>query len=217
MASDMADLLTALNVSRCIVIGHDRGGRVTYRMALDHPKLVSKCVVLDILPTSASWDMANKEFMLDTFHWAFLAQEQGLPQHMITLDPDFWHNWIMRQWAVDLSAHPDEIWAEYRRCFRRKEVIAGTCADYLAGATIDDKCDREDMKMGRKITCPLLALWAGKFGNAENYALDVWRQWGINVSGRGFDNAGHFLPEESPLAILPSILSFIDNEGRAQA
>lgn len=208
MGWDMIHLLDTLKIDQCIIIGHDRGARVTYRMALDHPDRIKACAVLDILPTVEFWDVADREFMMDVFHWAYLAQPRNLSQHMIGLDPDFWHDWIMRHWAKDMSAFPDEIISEYRRCFRRKEVIAATCADYLAGATIDVEHDQHDRASGKKITCPLLALWSGTYSQTESNALQVWKKWAREVSGQGFP-AGHFLPEEAPDLIFPAIAAWL--------
>ena len=162
MAAELVALMRKLGHERFAVVGHDRGARVAYRLALDHPAAVAKLVALDIVPTGAMWAGATRVFAINTFHWGFLAQGGGLPERLIGGDPDFWLESCCRRWARDAAALDDAL-DEYKRAFRRPEVIAATCADYRAGATLDDEHDRADLDAGRKIACPVLAIWSGTF------------------------------------------------------
>jgi haloacetate dehalogenase len=155
------------------------------------------------------WERADRRFAADSFHWGFLAQGRGLPERMIGADPDFWLDTVCRKWARDFRALDDAI-AEYRRCFRRPEVIAATCADYRAGATLDDAHDRADLDAGRRIECPVLAIWSANFAHRMNGAdpLDIWRRFAVDVRGFAVD-CGHFIPEEAPGVMEGPLLDFL--------
>jgi haloacetate dehalogenase len=201
LAAELVALMRALGHERFAVVGHDRGARIAYRMALDHPGRVAKLVVLDIVPTGAMWAGATRVFAVNTFHWGFLAQGGGMPERLIGADPDGWLEFVCRKWGRDFAPLADAL-PEYARAFRKPEVIAATCADYRAGATLDDEHDRADLAAGRKIACPTLAIWSGTFVGQGKSAdpLATWRQYAADV--RGFPVAcGHFIPEEAPEVI----------------
>lgn len=205
MAAELVELMRALGHETFAVVGHDRGGRVAYRLALDHERAVTRLVTLDILPTGATWAAATRSFALNTFHWGFLAQGGGLPERLIGTDPDFWLEYCCRKWARDASALADAL-DEYKRAFRRPEVIAATCADYRAGATLDDEFDRADLDAGRKIACPMLAVMSG--ARAQREPPEAWRQYAQDVRMLAVD-CGHFIPEEAPAAIAGPIAEFL--------
>jgi haloacetate dehalogenase len=209
MAAECVALMRTLGHERFAIVGHDRGARVAYRIALDHPQSVAKLVVLDIIPIAATWAAATRAFAINTFHWGFLAQGAGLPERLIGGDPDFWLEFCCRSWARNPAALADAL-EEYKRAFRRPEVIAATCADYRAGATLDDEHDRADLEAGRKIGCPLLAVYSGRFVGKGKLAdpLEVWRQYARDVRGFPAD-CGHFIPEEAPAAIAGPIAEFL--------
>jgi haloacetate dehalogenase len=212
MAAECVAVMRSLGHERFAVIGHDRGGRVAYRMAFDHPERISKLVTLDIIPTGAMWDATNKASAISGFHWAFLAQPAPFPEKLIGADPDFFLRTVTRKWAHDMERIGEEAMLEYCKAFRRPEVIAATCADYRAGATIDDALDHADLEAGRKIAAPMLAIWSERFvGTRQTTASDplaIWRRFAGDV--RGFAvKSGHFIPEEAPEAVLPAIAAFI--------
>jgi haloacetate dehalogenase len=209
MAADMVAMMRGLGHERFAVVGHDRGARVAYRMALDSPERVRRLAVLDIVPTGAMWAAANRVFALNTFHWGFLAQGGGLPERLLGADPDFWVEATCRRWSRDFRALA-EVLPEYQRAFRRPEVIAATCADYRAGATLDDTHDQTDVAAGKKIECPLLAIWSGTFvgRNKGTDPLEVWRGYANDVRGFAVD-CGHFIPEEAPGVIEGPLLDFL--------
>ena len=208
-AGELVALMRALGHERFAVVGHDRGARVAYRMAFDHPERVAKLVVLDIVPTGAMWAAATRAFAVNTFHWGFLAQGGGMPERLIGGDPECWLDFVCRKWTRDFSKLADAM-PEYARAFRKREVIAASCADYRAGATLDDEHDRADRTAGKKIACPVLAIWSGTFvgrGNAPD-PLEVWREHARDVRGFPVD-CGHFIPEEAPEAVAGPIAEFL--------
>ncbi|MGH8680470.1 MAG: alpha/beta fold hydrolase [Burkholderiales bacterium] len=209
LAAELVALMGAVGHERFSVVGHDRGARVAYRMALDHPARVARLVVLDIVPTGAMWAGATRVFAVNTFHWGFLAQGAGMPERLIGADPDCWLEFVCRKWARDFAKLADAM-PEYARAFRKPEVIAATCADYRAGATRDDEHDRADLAAGRKIACPTLAIWSNTFVGKGKSAdpLETWREYAVDV--RGFPvGSGHFIPEEAPEAIGEPVERFL--------
>ncbi|MFD1863991.1 alpha/beta fold hydrolase [Planococcus chinensis] len=191
MAGDQVALMKEFGFDKFSVVGHDRGGRVAYRLALDFPEAVTKLAVLDIIPTGETFRRANRDFGLGYWHWFFLAQPYDLPEKMIGENPD---NYYFRD-NRDLF-HPEAL-ADYLRCIRQPGTIHAMCEDYRAGATIDYELDEADRRR-KKIGCPVLALWGMKNFLPEWYdVLAVWRDWADDVDGRGID-CGHYLPEEAP-------------------
>jgi haloacetate dehalogenase len=195
MAADQVAVMRQLGFPEFFVAGHDRGGRVAYRMALDHPAQVKKLAVLDIVPTLAAFSRADADFALGYYHWFFLAQPFDLPERLIGSDPDyFWRRHTTRG-RTDMFA--PEALEDYLRCFRDPATIHGICEDYRAAATIDREHDRADFGH-RKIACPVLALW-GQKGKLDRWydVLAVWREWADDVRGRNLA-CGHYLAEEAP-------------------
>lgn len=195
-AADQVEVMRSLGFQRFCVAGHDRGGRVAHRMALDHPDAVAKLAVLDIVPTYEIFSTVNKEVATGYYHWFFLIQGGGLPETMIGHDPDWYLRAKLRQWSGDLSAFTPEAIAEYSRCFRDPASIHASCEDYRAAASIDLEHDKDDM--ASKIGCPLLVLWGEKGLMQRNYdVLATWQKRAADVRGQMLA-CGHFLPEERP-------------------
>jgi haloacetate dehalogenase len=214
MAGAMVELMAELGFDRFAVAGHDRGGRVAYRLALDHPDRIARLAVLDMVPTLDMWEMMDAAMALAVYHWLFLAQPDGLPEAVIGASPDEYLRRTVRGWCADPDAIDPAAFDEYRRCFKKPGVIHAVCEDYRAGAGIDRKHDAADREAGRRITCPVLALWASHGTDGRPYdALEIWRRWADDVTG-GEIASGHFLPEEAPDAVLAALLSFLDREGR---
>jgi haloacetate dehalogenase len=209
MGEEMLALMQALGHQRFAVIGHDRGARIAYRLALDHPEAVSKLVVLDILPTADYWDLADRKFAVNTFHWGFLARDGGLPERLIGADPDFFQDYLMRLWTGDYAALVPEALAEYRRCFRKPANLAASCADYRAGYGIDDALDRADKAAGKKIASPVLVLSGDQYlSTGEDRAVDIWKRWATDVRGT-IIQSGHFVAEEKPQEVLAALVPFL--------
>jgi haloacetate dehalogenase len=193
MALDQVEVMRHFGFERFALCGHDRGGRVGYRMALDHPGVVTKLAVLDIVPTSEAFSRADMAFGLGYWHWFFLAQPFDLPERLIGADADYY---------LQRTGRPDvwtpEAFEEYRRCFRDPKMVHAICEDYRAAATLDYERDETDRRAGRRIACPVLALWGGQgFLEGHYDVLDVWRGWAGEVGGQALD-CGHYLPEEAP-------------------
>ena len=205
MAQDQVDLMASLGFQKFLVVGHDRGGRVAHRMALDHPDRVTKLAVLDIIPTYKFFHSVTPELATVNFHWFFLIQKPPLPETLIGNSAELWlETRFARLPAGTLSK---EVFAEYLRCFRVPASIHATCEDYRAGATIDLVHDATDLD--HKISCPVLALWAERGAWPKLYdVLDTWRERASNVSGRAMPS-GHFIAEEVPEMLLAELNTFL--------
>jgi haloacetate dehalogenase len=195
MARDMAAVMAQLGFRRFAVAGHDRGGRVAYRLALDHPERVKRLAVLDIVPTATAWERADARFALAYWPWSLLAQPAPLPERLISAAPDAVVDAALTGWGSPPS--PPEVRRAYIDAMRPQNVHA-ICEEYRAAATLDRAHDEADRKAGRRIACPVLALWSASGGLASWYdPLEVWRDWCDDVRG-GPVEGGHFFPEEHP-------------------
>jgi haloacetate dehalogenase len=212
MGAEMVELMSLLGHDRFLLAGHDRGGRVAYRLALDFPERVSKLAVIDIIPTFDVWEKMNKESALGTYHWLFLAQPAPMPEKLIGQNVEFYLRHLLSRWAGDVEALQPEAIAEYIRHFQKPSVIEATCEDYRSGATVDYEHDRSDIEAGRKITCPVLVLWAKKYLSSKSKSpLGVWRKWADDVREVAID-CGHFMVEEQPELCAEALLNFLSNE-----
>jgi haloacetate dehalogenase len=209
MAQTMIEVMEKLGHARFALAGHDRGGRVSYRLALDHPGRLSRLAVLDILPTLDYWAKMDRAFALRVYHWAFLAQAAPLPENMIAASSDDYFTRTLRSW-VKRGSDPFDPRAltHYLTALRDPQRIHAACEDYRAGATTDVDHDQADRDAGKMISVPLLVLW-GAAGIAASVAtpLDTWRRWATNVAGTPIDS-GHFLCEESPEATATALATF---------
>ena len=208
MAQDMVEAMAALGHDRFDLVGHDRGGRVAYRLALDHPSCVRRLALLDIVPTAEQFDRADKDGAIGIFHWYFLAQPAPFPERLIGADPDYFLRTLCGRWAGRTDALAPEAMAEYLAAFRDPEVIRATCEDYRAGATVDYALDAADRAAGRRIDCPLLVLWGGS--GRRRQVLETWSLWATDLRGRALD-CGHFLPEEAPEETAAELLAFFSD------
>jgi haloacetate dehalogenase len=192
----MVAVMRQLGFPRFRLAGHDRGGRVSHRLALDHPQMLERVAVLDIIPTLTLFTTFNQAVATAYYHWFFLAQPKGHPERMIGADPDYYLESKLRAWSAGEDVYGAEAMAEYKRCFRDPQSIHATCEDYRAGASIDLADDRADVE--KRIACPLLVLWGGKGIMHKHYdVLATWREKAHDVQGEALP-CGHFLPEEAP-------------------
>lgn len=196
-AADMATVMTALGFESFRLAGHDRGGRVAHRLALDFPQRVEKLAVLDIIPTRTLFETVNQQVATGYYHWFFLIQPFDMPERMIGADPEYYFRKKTGQWSGAGHKFDDEAMAEYLRCFRDPATIHASCEDYRAAASIDLEHDRADGD--RRIRCPLLVLWGEKGLMHKAYdVLGTWRDKAVgSVEGHAVPS-GHFLPEEAP-------------------
>ncbi|MES3027426.1 MAG: alpha/beta hydrolase [Pseudomonadota bacterium] len=203
MARDVVALMAGLGFERFNVAGHDRGGRVAYRLALDRPEVVRKVSVLDIIPTADVWRLADRRFALAYWHWSFLAQAHPFPEHFIAADPVHFAFRI----AAGASIFEAHAYADYVKALGDPAVIHAMCEDYRAGARYDVVADEADRGV-RKIAAPLQVLWGSKGAVGAWYdPLAIWRDWADDVTGQAID-AGHFIPEERPAETLAALRAF---------
>lgn len=197
MARDQVAVMRQLGYGRFFVAGHDRGARVAYRMALDHPASIEKLALLDIVPTGEAFRRANTEFALGFWVWFFLAQPFDLPERAIQADPRLYLDHMLDSWSTVPDSFPQAVRDAYLRNFTNPETLHAICEEYRAAVALDYQHDETD-RGRRRIACPLLALWS-KDGAVQHWydALAVWREWADDVRGRALD-CGHFLPEEAP-------------------
>jgi haloacetate dehalogenase len=209
MAQAMIEVMEQLGHAQFALAGHDRGGRVTYRLALDHPGRLSRLATLDIMPTWEYWAKMDRAFALRVYHWAFLAQPAPLPENLIASNPDEYFGHTLRSWTRGgASPFDPRAMAHYLTALRDPLRIHAACEDYRAGAYADVDHDKADLDAGRKITAPLLALWGGAgIAASASTPLETWHKWATNVSGAPIDS-GHFLCEENPDATAAALLKF---------
>ncbi len=205
-AQDQVEVMEALGHTEFFLAGHDRGGRVGHRMALDHPERIWKLAVLDIVPTHKVFATVDMEVARGYFHWFFLIQRHDLPERMIGADPESFMRYMMGRWGADAGAFTNDAMAEYVRCFSDPATIHASCEDYRAAASIDLEHDEQDMD--RKLQCPLLALWGEKGLVHRSYdVLETWRERAADVRGQALA-CGHFLPEEAPEETCRALVDF---------
>jgi haloacetate dehalogenase len=210
LARDQVEAMAALGHERFAVAGHDRGARVTYRMALDHPDRVTAAAVLDIVPTGDVWARADARLALAYWHWAFLAQPAPLPERMIGADPDVFFDIHVHRLGIgrEPGRYPDELMTAYRAVLHDPTTVEAICEDYRAGAGIDREHDDADLGT-RRIDCPVLALWGGRASLPGLYGdvLEVWRPWADRITGRAVDTT-HFVVEDRPEEVAGELSAF---------
>ena len=212
LAADLVAAMGELGFPAFAVAGHDRGGRVGYRMALDAPEVVTRLAVLDIVPTGEIWARADARFAAGYWHWPFLAQPAPLPERLMLGDPDAWWISVERMGIKPADPrYPESVVAAYRAQLRDPAVVGAICEDYRAGATVDRELDDADRAAGRTIACPVLALWGAEGGLPRFYEdpLELWRALAPGVSGRAVDGASHFLVEDAPEEVAADLLHFL--------
>lgn len=188
--------------------GHDRGGRIGYRLCLDHPGIVERFAAIDIVPTLEVWEAMDAKAALATHHWPFLAQPAPIPERMIGADPALYIGYLLDSWAGRRDALSPEARQSYIDQFSDDAVVAATCEDYRAGATVDWELDRRDRDAGRKIACPMTVIWGtGYLNKMAKSPRAVWQRWSDNVSETAIP-CGHFVPEEAPEACSEALREF---------
>lgn len=215
MAVDQVGLMRRLGFETFALVGHDRGARVAHRLCLDHPEVVSRVALLDIVPTRHVFTHVDRDLAQTYYHWFFLSQAPDLPEHLIGADPGFWVRRKLAQWsgAAGIDAFAPEAVEEYIRCFSDPDVIRASCEDYRAGASIDLQHDEADAAAGRRVECPMLVLWGaeGFVGRAYD-VVGVWNKYGTDVRGQAV-RCGHFLAEEEPDGTLATLRDFLAAHG----
>lgn len=212
MGADILALLDQLNYREPVrIVGHDRGARVTYRLALDHPNRVQRIALIDIAPTLCMWEGMNATSAMKVYHWMFLAQPYPLPEKLIAADPAFYVEHTIASWTGSRSLKPYDGRAmdHYRANLLRADYTHAACQDYRAGQTHDLDHDRAARDAGQTIQCPTYILWGNAGIPAAGGPLKQWREtFAPQAEGSALD-CGHFTPEEDPDGTLAALLPFL--------
>ena len=211
MAQDQVEVMAELGFQSYHVAGHDRGARVGHRMALDHPRRVKSFTSLDVVPSQAAFDSMDADLAFAWFHWHLMRQPTPLPETLISNSAKTYLDFLLESWTAVEGAITDEAYSEYLRCFSNPETIRGTCMDYRS---IELDLQHDEADRGRKLTCPVLVLWAGNMAKRPGWQvgarlnmLDSWRERATDVRGGPID-CGHFLSEEAPDEVTDQLLGF---------
>jgi len=214
MAADQVALMEALGFPRFAVVGHDRGARVTHRMALDHPDRVERLALLDILPTAYVFEHVDRRVASANYHWFFLSQPADLPERLIGGDPLYFLHRLLGSWGSGLGAHAPEALREYERVFADPAARRAMIEDYRAAASIDLEHDTASAAAGQRIAAPCLVLWGerGVVAGNPTVPLEVWRSLAADPAsmiGGVIAGAGHFLAEENHADTLAALQAFL--------
>ncbi len=212
MARDMVRMMEAQGFPCFSVVGHDRGARVAYRMALDHTDRLERLAVLDIIPTGEAFRRADVRFSLAFWPWSLLAQPEPLPERLIVADPEIVVDHALGEWGSDRASFPAEVRTAYIEALRDPDSVHAICEEYRAAATIDFAGDLEDRDAHRRIACPMLVLWSAgspldTWYEEAGGPLGIWRDWAADVTGRPI-SGGHFFPEQNPTETISELRSF---------
>ena len=210
VAREQVAAMSALGFDRFAVVGHDRGGRVGYRMALEFPELITAFASLTVIPTIEMWDRAGHGFAMQAYHWYFLAQPEDLPERLLAADPDYFLDYTLQRSVGDLAIFDARALESYRQAFRRPTVRHAMCQDYRAAAGVDAELDAADRAAGRHLACPLLILWAQRriATPGVETPLETWRRWADDVTGAPIA-CGHYMQEEVPQKVAEKLLPFL--------
>jgi haloacetate dehalogenase len=197
MANELVAVMDKLGAPKFDLVGHDRGGRVSYRLALDHPEKVRRLAVFDVIPISEGWGHADAKFAMTYWPWVLLSQKAPLPEKYLLGAPDAVFDNPFGQGSFGA-----EVRAEYTETYRDPARVHAICEEYRAAASLDIAHDKKDREESRRITCPMLHLWSAggplaTFYEQDGGALGIWRKWADNVQGQAM-KGGHFFPEENP-------------------
>jgi len=199
MAAELVTVMEKLGYPKFDLVGHDRGGRVSYRLALDHPERVRRLAVFDVIPISEAWGRADAKFAMTYWPWALLSQKTPLPEKYLLGAPDAVFDNPFGQ-----GSFGPEVKAEYMETYRDPVRVHAICEEYRAAAGLDIEHDKVDRAQSRRIGCPMLHLWAeggplDTFYEKDGGPLGIWRLWAESVEGQAM-KGGHFFPEENPVA-----------------
>jgi haloacetate dehalogenase len=207
MAGELVELMAQLGLDRFAVVGHDRGGRAAYRMALDHPDTVERLGLLNIVPTVDQFDSMTGDAALEYWPFILLAQPQPFAERLLTASAEYVVRHVLDSWSATPEAISPEAEDRYLRAFT-PDAIAGICAEYRAAFHIDRPMDADDRDRGHKISCPVLVHWGAEEDTSPDGSLPVLRRWADDVRGSAVPG-GHFVPEEAPEELLASLRAFL--------
>ncbi|WP_327003137.1 alpha/beta hydrolase [Dactylosporangium sp. NBC_01737] len=209
IGGDQLDVMRQLGHDTFSVVGHDRGARCAYRLALDHPDAVRRLGVMDVVPVGDAYDRADKDFSLTYWQWSFLAAPAPVPEQFIGAAPATMVDFMLDTWAEVKDAFPASLRARYIEHFSDPATVHAICEEFRAAATLDYEQDEED-RGNRRIACPVLFLWSQHGSVAKLYddPLALWQEWADDVRG-GPVPVGHFIPEEAPRQTTRQLVDFL--------
>jgi haloacetate dehalogenase len=209
MANDLVELMPALGFDHFALVGHDRGARVGYRMALDHPSSVDRLAVLNVIPTVEQFERMGARSSLGYWPWFLLAQPAPFPEVLIAAAPERFLRFIFDSWTAEPGAIDAEAFGVYLAALH-ETTIRSICADYRASFWLDRHDDAADRRVGRRIQCPVLLIT----GQEETQLADaetVWRAWAHDLRATGLPG-GHFIPEEATQALATALIEFLNGD-----
>jgi haloacetate dehalogenase len=199
MAQDQVEVMAHLGFPTFMAAGHDRGARVLHRMCLDHPDVVTRAAILDIIPQHHLLNNVTRAWGTFSWHWFFNIQPYDLPERMMGADPDWFIEKKLAKTKQGLGFFDPAALAEYKRCFRDPATIHAICEDYRATFGVDLAMDDQDVVAGRKIACPVLLLWGATGGVGRNHdSMAIWPRYAADIRGGKALPCGHYLSEEAP-------------------
>lgn len=216
MAAELVDVMGQLGFGRFAVAGHDRGGRVGYRMALDHPQSVARLAVLDVIPIAEAWRYADSRLTLSFWPWSLLAQPAPLPERLVSASPGAVIDDATSQWGTPADCFSAEVREAYRQSLSDPRRVHAICEEFRSAATLDREHDEADSASGRMINCPMLLLWDGNGALEDWYQeqggpIGIWQRWASNVRGKRM-TGGHFFPEADPAVCARELRAFFLGE-----
>jgi haloacetate dehalogenase len=207
MAAELVEVMAELGFERFAVVGHDRGGRVAYRMALDRPDAVDRVCVLNVVPTADQFERMSAEILLDYYPWVLMAQPPPFGERLVNASAEYLLRHSLSSWAGTPDAITPQATKRYLEAFT-PEAVAGMCAEFRAAFHIDRAMDADDRGRRHKIRCPVLVHWGAEESAMSDGPLPVWRRWADDVRG-GPLPSGHFIPEEAPDELAASLQEFL--------
>lgn len=216
MARELAGVMRQFGFEWFAVAGHDRGGRVAYRMALDHPKMIARLAVLDVIPIADAWRHADARLALSFWPWSLLSQPAPLPERLIAASPEAVIDDATSQWGTPADCFPPEVRQAYADALRDPRRVHAICEEFRAAVALDRDHDEADRRSGRRIECPMLLLWdsegaLGRWYTEQGGPLAIWKQWATDVRGEPM-SGGHFFPEAEPEATASELRAFFLGE-----
>jgi haloacetate dehalogenase len=211
LAAELVQVMEEVGFERFAVVGHDRGARVAYRMALDAPERVARLCTLNIIPTVEQFERMAADVALDYYPWFLMAQPPPFSERVVGASAEYVVRHILDTWTAAGGVIAPDAVERYVRAFT-PEAIARMCAEFRAAFHVDRPMDAEDRRAGRTIACPVLVHWGAEEGALSDGPLDVWRRWADDVRG-GPLRSGHFIPEEAPEALTASLQGFLTEAG----
>ena len=210
MAEDQLQLMSHLGFKKFHIVGHDRGGRVAHRMALDETDRIKTITLMDIVPTELLLSELTTQVAQSYYHWLFLAQKSPLPEKLIAADPDYFYESCLLGWGgANLDSFDPEKLTRYRKSWNNADTIRAMCDDYRAAIHFDWALDTQDRN--RCLQIPACVMWGKNGAMARHFDVPAtWSKIFSNIEQKPMDG-GHFFPDQHPQETVSALLSFIVN------